>query len=459
LIATYGHDEVSQHFGRIWEVCFGALRRYVNRPVVEAAVKRHPSLTKRSMLWGRRNYGDLVLVYCADHHFQAMLDEHVFLLRTGMSGAHLPNALGHFEGVWSLSQGSRRTNRAKGAGARVRIDPVKDKFATHFALAFGEELDDLAASAAGEKLRKSDIREAFNSPFWPFVLATTSVGQEGLDFHYHCRDVFHWNLPSNPVDLEQREGRVSRRNGLAVRASIAQEWQLHQLGSEALQSGRNPWTLLYEQLDDHPTNQRYKQGLYPHWIYECADPTLTVGVQRHVAFFQVSRDAQRYARLKSNLALYRLVFGQTNQEDLLKVLMRRLDHLVSDEARVQAHRILRSYMLSLSPVTREVAMDIARREARYLLKAAKVAELQRLLQDVTNLIDEKPEVFAGVRPRVEQMSYRLRDALSSPTQASNSVVDIVAAFSYLRNPFDGSFDGYVDGYLDDLEVLAEVKLN
>ena len=85
--------------------------------------------------------------------------------------------------------------------------------------------------------------------------------------------------------------------------------------------------------------------------------------------------------------------------------------------------------------------------------------MQRLLQDVTNLIDEKPEVFAGVRPRVEQMSYRLRDALSSPTQASNSVVDIVAAFSYLRNPFDGSFDGYVDGYLDDLEVLAEVKLN
>ena len=26
------------------------------------------------------------------------------------------------------------------------------------------------------------MRAAFNSPFWPFVLATTSVGQEGLDF-------------------------------------------------------------------------------------------------------------------------------------------------------------------------------------------------------------------------------------------------------------------------------------
>jgi len=36
---------------------------------------------------------------------------------------------------------------------------------------------------------------------------TTSIGQEGLDFHYYCRKIVHWNLPSNPVDLEQREGR------------------------------------------------------------------------------------------------------------------------------------------------------------------------------------------------------------------------------------------------------------
>ena len=52
------------------------------------------------------------------------------------------------------------------------------------------------------------LRRAFNSPFWPFVLTSTSVGQEGLDFHLYCHAVVHWNLPSNPVDLEQREGRV-----------------------------------------------------------------------------------------------------------------------------------------------------------------------------------------------------------------------------------------------------------
>ena len=56
-------------------------------------------------------------------------------------------------------------------------------------------------------MRKENIRNAFNSPMRPFVLATTSIGQEGLDFHNYCRVIMHWNLPSNPIDLEQREGR------------------------------------------------------------------------------------------------------------------------------------------------------------------------------------------------------------------------------------------------------------
>lgn len=31
----------------------------------------------------------------------------------------------------------------------------------------------------------------------------------------------HWNLPRNPVDLEQREGRVHRFKGHAVRKNVA----------------------------------------------------------------------------------------------------------------------------------------------------------------------------------------------------------------------------------------------
>lgn len=56
------------------------------------------------------------------------------------------------------------------------------------------------------RMRKENIRNAFNSPMRPFVLATTSIGQEGLDFHNYCRVIMHWNLPSNPIDV----GRILR---------------------------------------------------------------------------------------------------------------------------------------------------------------------------------------------------------------------------------------------------------
>jgi hypothetical protein len=43
-----------------------------------------------------------------------------------------------------------------------------------------------------------------------------SVGQEGLDIHHYCHAITHWNLPANPVDLEQREGRIHSYKAHAV---------------------------------------------------------------------------------------------------------------------------------------------------------------------------------------------------------------------------------------------------
>ena len=80
----------------------------------------------------------------------------------------------------------------KGRRSRHRVN-------THVAMAFGESQNESAS--------RDDLRIAFNSPFWPFILATTSVGARSLDFHLYCKDIYHWNLPSNPVNFEQREGR------------------------------------------------------------------------------------------------------------------------------------------------------------------------------------------------------------------------------------------------------------
>jgi hypothetical protein len=84
-----------------------------------------------------------------------------------------------------------------------------------FALRYGGRRDDPNSA------RHPEVRQAFNSSFWPFIVATTSAGQEGIDFHWWCSAVVHWNTPANPMDFEQREGRVHRFGGHAIRRNVA----------------------------------------------------------------------------------------------------------------------------------------------------------------------------------------------------------------------------------------------
>jgi hypothetical protein len=66
-------------------------------------------------------------------------------------------------------------------------------------------------------LSPKSLRSGFNSPFPPYVLVSTSIGQEGLDFHLYCDRVIHWSPPPSPSVLQQREGRVDRYRSLQNR--------------------------------------------------------------------------------------------------------------------------------------------------------------------------------------------------------------------------------------------------
>jgi hypothetical protein len=90
----------------------------------------------------------------------------------------------------------------------------------------------------------------FNSRFRPFILASTSIGQEGLDFHTWCHAVVHLNLPTNSVDLEQQEGRVRRYKGHAIRKNIAMPFGLAELSK--WKGVGDPWAFLWK-----PTLQAY----------------------------------------------------------------------------------------------------------------------------------------------------------------------------------------------------------
>jgi len=154
------------------------------------------------------------------------------------------------------------------------------------------------------------------------------VGQEGLDFHLYCHAIVHWNLPANPVDLEQREGRVHRYKGHAVRRNVA---AAHAPAAFAGDGG-DPWEALFRDAAATVTDDRLRD-IVPFWVYE--GPAV---IERRVPLVPLSREVEQLQRLRASLAAYRLVFGQPRQEDLLAYLGDRVTReelaRISDELRI-----------------------------------------------------------------------------------------------------------------------------
>jgi hypothetical protein len=117
-------------------------------------------------------------------------------------------------------------------------------------------------------------------------------------------------LPGNPVDLEQREGRVHRFKGHAVRLNLAERQASAIRGNG--HAPDDPWRQMFEQArSEAPVDT----DLIPYWIYEGS-----VRVERRVPMLPFSREVTRLAWLKRSLTVYRLAFGQPRQDDLLEYL-------------------------------------------------------------------------------------------------------------------------------------------
>lgn len=280
----------------------GGIRSLFNRPESMLLLDR---LLPDTVYWRA------VLTYCAWGNLEAALDEYLHHLsetdrQTGLDDTKLEK----------LASAARTAITPRPSRYEV-FDPHRPHeriaFPSRFALRYGNK-----RASNEESARLPEVRAAFNSPFWPFVLATTSVGQEGIDFHWWCHAAVHWNTPASPVDFEQREGRVHRYGGHAVRRNLASR-HLDEM-KDALSAGEHPWDVAYRAgVRDAP--DRHGE-LAPHWI--------TYGdtkVERHLLLYPLSRDHERYRQLKDDLAVYRLTFGQPRQEDLAALLQQRGVHL------------------------------------------------------------------------------------------------------------------------------------
>lgn len=75
----------------------------------------------------------------------------------------------------------------------------------------------MASPLKADAVAPREMQIVFNTPFRPFVAISTSVGAEGLDFHFYCNRLIHYTLPPNAIKLEQMNGRIDRMNSHAVR--------------------------------------------------------------------------------------------------------------------------------------------------------------------------------------------------------------------------------------------------
>ncbi len=255
------------------------------------------------------HYWRRVMIYCAQHNLQAVLDEYAhYLVDAEGLGAHPAEerAVGVARAMaqaLSIRPSQIDIDDVQVDGESLTIS--KFQMRGRFAMRLADYKDE-----DGTVARLGGVRDAFNSPFRPFVLATTSVGQEGLDFHPYCYRVYHWNLPGNPVDLEQREGRVHRFKGHAVRLNLAERQAAVVRGCG--QAPEDPWKVMFERARSEAT---VDTDLIPYWIYEGS-----VRVERRVPMLPFSREVTQLAGLKRSLTVYRLAFGQPRQDDLLDYL-------------------------------------------------------------------------------------------------------------------------------------------
>lgn len=321
-VAATAHPEKA--FAALLTGLHWPIRRFFNHPQAGLVIRKMSTIGKRSNL-------ERAIEYCARYHLQAVLDEYAFLIDEDLPpyekkpGERAVEFIQRLTESFKIAVGKPIYREIQGTH---RLNAKNKPVRRHIAQAFGDQ-HSVKDGDQGKDLMRDQIRRAFNSPFWPFILITTSIGQEGLDFHRYCGDVIHWNLPHSPVAFEQREGRIQRYMGKAIRdawlhkrnwpeflPNSSKDWQCYgPVGSEMI----NPWVLILKKLKmEEKADSQDRRGLSPEWIYERNGHFARI--RRWIFCHPFSKEAVAYRRMRDSVLLYRLSMGQARQDDLVRAL-------------------------------------------------------------------------------------------------------------------------------------------
>ncbi len=232
-------------------------------------------------------------------------------------------------------QGTLREFAKLLSAAGVHSDGVVDEIAAAIALRKGAAGNRFVRSFHDRKISDAEydgdtdetvslksLRAAFNSPFPPYVLVSTSVGQEGLDFHRYCASVIHWSPPSSPSVLRQREGRVDRFQALQIRRAL-------------------------QQTGD--TNEMAHQGMSPDFVVMKGDKRINQ-VDREVWYLPFTAQEAAWKTCLQRMYYSDLLIGAPDplsDERLLLGAVGKVDF----DMRVNRFQALRTYAISLQPST------------------------------------------------------------------------------------------------------------
>ncbi len=272
-----------------------------------------------------KKYWHKILEYGASHDLPAMLDEYMhMLMESDRLDALTPYARIHFIADRISEVVALRPAEINARSWRAGYKYLKSEsvsFTARFAMRFASH------SETDEGVKRFGlVQSAFKSPFRPFVLSTTSIGQEGLDFHPYCSRIVHWNLPHNPVEIEQREGRIHRFKNHAVRRNVAFDFGV-MVGQK---TGDNLWARMFEEAEKKEIIAGRPGDIIPYWMYPGRNE-----IDRYVLLPPFSREIKRYEALKASLATYRLAFGQPRQDDLLELFRKLPDDTKNELSELQ----------------------------------------------------------------------------------------------------------------------------
>ena len=282
------------------EASWNGLRSYLNRSLFQAV------LTRRG-----QSYTKAIPEAVVAGNLESVLDEHLWIA-SKLDADAIATFPRDLRKVLGLREGRHHVHEpGKDDGFSLRC---------HAAMPFADAKVTNTATGGEGRLRTDDLRKSFNMPFWPHVLTTTSVGQEGLDFHVWCRQLMHWDLCGSPLDLEQREGRIQRFGGLSVRHALAKRFRQQTL-SEAGEK-TTPWEILAKHAENEFCDEA--SGLRPWW--SCPDEK----IDRLFVVLPNSRQTDRFNQLSNQRWLYRLALGQPHQQDFIESVSR-----LPDDGRLQ----------------------------------------------------------------------------------------------------------------------------